>query len=175
MPRRARQEAAVEEANDFGDVGVSPLPEERGPGEDAITFPQQPDQSASSSPDQQSGQFVSKIPDPHGRHGINIGDGRGMRLFLNRRFRQNAIMFTAPEGENPKPDKEDTDWLREHGWTWRNEEKVWTKQLARDSEEAPWARANSDKQAEDEFVDLANRIRERKGMAPVDYAFGRER
>lgn len=176
MPRRARQEAVVEETNDVAGVGVAPPLEEQGAGQGASTLPQEtPDQSPSSSGAEQPREFTTRIPDPQGRHGINLGDGRQMRLFINRRFRQNAIMFTAPEGEDPKPEKEDTDWLREHGWTWRNNEKVWTKQLARDSEEVPWARANSDKQAEDEFAELANRIRERKGMAPVDYAFGRER
>ena len=114
-------------------------------------------------------------PDPHGRHMIDIGDGRKMRLFLNRKFNQNAIQFTAPEGENSKPAPEDIGFLKDHGFQWRNDERVWTKQLARNTDENRYARGDSDKEAEDEFVELANRIRARKGMQPVEYSFSEQR
>jgi hypothetical protein len=98
-----------------------------------------------------------------------------VRLFLDRRFKQNAIQFAAPEGADPKPEGEDIDWMKAHGWRWRNEERVWTKQLNKDSEQSPFARANSDRVAEDEFVTLANLIRQRKGMEPVEYSFSQDR
>jgi hypothetical protein len=119
--------------------------------------------------------FVSRLPDPHGRHFIDVGEGRFMRLFLDRKYRQNAIKFYAAEGDNPKPDAETIDLLHKHGWQWRGEEKVWTRQLARDTQEEPYARARSDREAEDSFVELAHAIRARKGLPPTEYSFGEQR
>lgn len=143
-----------------------------------ITDAQQPTGTAEGQPEQQGEPrkpFVNRLPDPHGRHMIDIGEGRKMRLFLDRKYRQNAIQFTAPEGENPKPAPEDIEFLKDHGFRWRNEERVWTKQLARDTDANRYARADSDKEAEDDFVELANRIRTRKGMPPVEYSFSEQR
>ena len=143
-----------------------------------ITDAQQPTETTEGQPEEQGGArkpFVGRLPDPHGRHMIDIGDGRKMRLFLNRKFNQNAIQFTAPEGENSKPAPEDIGFLKDHGFQWRNDERVWTKQLARNTDENRYARGDSDKEAEDEFVELANRIRARKGMQPVEYSFSEQR
>ena len=48
---------------------------------------------------------------------------------------------------------------------------LWTKQLGRNNDSEPYARANSDRHAQDEFVELANSIRQRKGKDPIDYTF----
>ena len=107
-----------------------------------ITDAQQPTGTTEDQPEEQGAArkpFVSRLPDPHGRHMIDIGDGRKMRLFLNRQFNQNAIQFTAPEGENPKPAPEDIEFLKDHGFSWRNGERVWTKQLARNTDENRYA------------------------------------
>lgn len=176
MARKARKPLEAPEAVEPVTLGDAFEPETPISHEDR-TFP--PADPVAGSETEASGEerkpFVSKLPDPHGRHQIDIGDGRKMRLYLNRRFFQNAIQFTAPDGQNPKPDAEATTWLKDHGWTWRNQDFVWTKQLERNSEQAPYARAGSDKQAEDEFVELANCIRERKGLEPVQYAFAEDR
>jgi hypothetical protein len=68
---------------------------------------------------------------------------------------------------DPRPSKEDTDFMKERGWRWRGEEKAWTKQLARNTEEKWAARGDSDLEAHKEFVELANLIRQRNGHEPV--------
>ena len=113
------------------------------------------------------GTFASKLADPSGRQTIDIGDGRSMRFFRSERFQQARIEFYAPEGEHPKPDAKYTQWLGDHDWTWRKEEKAWTKQLARNTEEQRFARANSDLTLHLEFIELANLIRHDKGMESV--------
>ena len=113
------------------------------------------------------GQWTSKLPDPFGRHGIALGDGRSIRLLRSGRFQQAQIEFNAPEGENAKPDAKYTAWLRDHGWTWRQEERAWTKQFDKNTEEARFARANSDLATQMEFIELANLIRQDKGLEPV--------
>jgi hypothetical protein len=129
------------------------------------------------------------LPERHGRHSIDLGDGRLMRLTLNRRFNQNLIQFVATrEGVDPKPTAEDNEYLKAHGWIWRREETGRTKQLLsaddkaavqaifeKDGElpanmERAKRRGTNDRQAEDEFVELANRIRQRNGLPPVDYS-----
>ena len=121
------------------------------------------------------GTWVSKLPEPHGRHGIDLGDGRRLVLSLNRRFNQNMIQFVpTSEGVDPRPSTEDTEFLKANGWRWRSEEKAWTRQLDKNTDEHHFARAKSDRQAEDQFVTLANAIRERNGLEPTSYDFGRE-
>jgi hypothetical protein len=89
-------------------------------------------------------QWVSTLPEPHGRHGIDLGDGRRLVLSLSRRWYQNMIQFLATkEGVDPKPSKEDR-----------------------------FARSKSDREAEDQFVTLANAIRGRNGLEPTEYSFG---
>jgi hypothetical protein len=139
-------------------------------------------------------QWQSTLPDPFGRHGIQLGAGRSMRLFRNQQFQQNAIVFYAPKGENPKPSDDAIAFLKEHSWRWRPETdaKPWTKQFltpedkayidklaAERGEEAAKLersrrRAAGDRQAEEEFVILANEIRQRNGLEPVEYNFGKD-
>jgi hypothetical protein len=112
-------------------------------------------------------EWTSQLPDPFGRHNIDLGDGRRLKLLRSHRWQQAQMVFTAPEGQDPKPDPKYTGWLRDHGWTWRNAERAWTKQLARNSEEQRYARANSDRAHEEEFIELANLIRQDRGLPPV--------
>jgi hypothetical protein len=126
------------------------------------------------SPDQNR-QWVGNLPEPHGRHGIDLGDGRRLVLSLSRRWNQNMIQFLATkEGVDPRPSQEDTEFLKGHGWTWRPAEKGWTRQLDKNSEEDRFARSKSDRAAEDQFVALANTIRGRNGLEPTEYCFGLE-
>ena len=113
------------------------------------------------------GQWTSKLPDPFGRHGIALGDGHHLRLSRSGRWQQARIEFKAPEGQDAKPDAKYTQWLRDHGWTWRSEERAWTKQLAKNTEEERYARSNSDLAAQLEFIELANLIRKDKGLEHV--------
>ncbi len=139
-----------------------PAPETQVP--NAAVTPQEPEAK---------GTWVSKLPEPHGRHGIDLGDGRRLRILLGRRFKQNMIQFVATEqGVDPRPSKEDTEFLKANGWRWRSEEKAWTRQLDKNTDQDRFARAKSDRQAEDQFVTLANAIRERNGLEPTEYSFG---
>lgn len=113
-------------------------------------------------------QWVDK--GPQGRHRIDLGDGRVLRLSRSERWQQMRIEFLAgKEGVDPKPKAEDgdTQWLKDHGWRWRGEEKAWTRQLDRNTDENWAARGNSDQEAHEQFVELANRIRQRNGCEPV--------
>jgi hypothetical protein len=115
---------------------------------------------------------------PKGRHRIDLGDGRVLRLSRSERWQQMRIEFLAGrEGVDPKPKAEDgdTQWLKDHGWRWRNEEKAWTKQLAKNTDENWAARGNSDQESHEQFVDLANRIRQRHGLEPVSGISSAER
>jgi hypothetical protein len=86
----------------------------------------------------------------------------------SNRWQQARIQFLAPEAEDPKPDVKYTRWLREHGWQWRGgEEKAWTKQFAKNSEEDRYARSNSDLAMELQFIELANLIRADKGLPEI--------
>jgi len=78
---------------------------------------------------------------------------------------------------DPKPKSEDgdTQWLREHGWRWRSEEKAWTRQLDKNTDENWAARGNSDLEAHEQFVELANRIRQRNFVEPVSGITGEGR
>ena len=119
------------------------------------------------------GQWVGKVEDPHGRHGIDLGDGRRLRFLLGRRFKQNVIKFVATaEGVDPRPSKEDTEFLKANGWRLEDEEQAWTKQFAKNTDEDRWGRAKSDRQAEAQFVTLANAVRGRNGLEPTGYDFG---
>jgi hypothetical protein len=140
------------------------------------------------------GEWQSKLPDPFDRHGIDLGDSRRARLFRNNKFQQNAIVFHAPEGEDPKPPEEARTFLKDHHWRWRPEVegKPWTKQFLTPDDKADIEQIKADKgeqaaraersrrriagdrQAEEEFVAMANLIRQQKGLEPVDYSFGQE-
>lgn len=125
----------------------------------------QPDATAG---DGEKKQWVDK--GPQGRHRIDLGDGRILRLSRSERWQQMRIEFLpGKEGVDPKPKAEDgdTQWLKDHGWRWRGEEKAWTRQLDRNTDENWAARGNSDLEAHEQFVELANRIRQRNGQEPV--------
>ncbi len=120
-------------------------------------------------------QWVSTLPEPHGRHNIDLGDDRCLVLSLSRRFNQNMIQFVATkDGVDPKPSKEDTEFLKSHGWSWRSAEKGWTRQLNKNTDGDRYARSRSDREAEDQFVTLANAIRGRNGLEPTTYSLGTE-
>jgi N12 class adenine-specific DNA methylase len=120
-------------------------------------------------------QWTSKFEDPHGRNGIELGDGRRLRLLLGRRFKQNMIRFVSTsEGVDPQPSEQEKEFLRANGWRERAEEQAWTKQLAKNTDEDRWARAKSDRAAEAQFVTLANNIRNRNGLEPTGYDFGQQ-
>jgi hypothetical protein len=130
--------------------------------------PQVPSESSQSAPppDGNEREWV-KTYDP----GTNflIGNNRRIRFSRNQ-FQQALITFTAPEGDDPKPDVKYTQWLRTHGWDFdkRPENKYWWKQLPRNSEEAPFARAQADRAAEQEFLELANLIRQDNGLTQLE-------
>jgi hypothetical protein len=112
-------------------------------------------------------EWTSKLPEPFGRHGIDLGDGRRLKLLRSNRWQQSQIVFAASENEDPKPDAKYTRWLRDHGWQWRGQDKAWTKQFAKNTDQERYARSNSDLAAQIEFIELANLIRQDKGLTPV--------
>jgi hypothetical protein len=134
---------------------------------DNATMPNNdPGQEGQAGAESQTG-WVSKLPEPFGRHTIDLGGGRRLRLLRSNRWQQSQIAFLAPEGEDPKPDAKYTRWLREHGWQWRGQDKAWTKQFDKNTEQERYARSNSDLADQQAFVELANLIRQDKGMEPV--------
>ena len=105
--------------------------------------------------------------DPFGRHIIALGDGYSLRLFRSARWHQARIEFYAPENTDPTPAGKYMIWLRQRGWKWHAQGLAWDKQLASNTEETPPARAKSDLDAHKEFIELANLIRQDKGLEPV--------
>jgi hypothetical protein len=143
----------------------------------AGTQPATDEGTQSPQPDADEGarQWTSTLPEPHGRHSIDLGDGRQLKFSLSRRWHQNMIQFLATkEGVDPRPTPEDTEYLKRNGWTWRQQEKAWTRQLAKSDDDNRFARAYSDRDAEDQFVTLANAIRARNGLEPTAYSFGQD-
>jgi hypothetical protein len=116
----------------------------------------------------EAGEPQKKWVDPVGRHRINLGDGRHLTLSRSNRWQQMQIRFIPDRDDvDPRPSKEDTDLMKEYGFRWRAEEKAWTKQLDKNTEENWAARGNSDLAAHEQFVELANRIRQRNGLEAV--------
>jgi hypothetical protein len=135
------------------------------PSTDAGQAPVSPDTEASDHGDQQK-----KWADPFGRHSIDLGDGRLLKLSRSNRWQQMRIEFIPTrEGVDLRPSPEDTEFLKRNGFRWRADEKAWTRQLDKNSAEAPYGRANSDKAAEEAFVALANIIRAGNGLEPTGY------
>jgi len=62
-----------------------------------------------------SRQWTSSIPQVASEDIIDIGNGRYAHFRRDRRFAQVQVMFTAPEGVDPKPGRELTDQLKELG------------------------------------------------------------
>lgn len=118
-------------------------------------------------------------PTPAGavtRDRIDLGDGREMRLMRSghdERPKMNRIQFFATrEGVDAKPSDEDRRTLVANGWSYYGSEHAWRKQLAYSHEQHPTARGDSDKVMHEEFVALANMIRERNGLPHVIPSYG---
>jgi hypothetical protein len=118
-------------------------------------------------------------PTPAGaatRDRIDLGDGREMRLMRSRtdeRPKVNRIQFFATrEGVDAKPSDEDRRMLVAEGWSYYGSEHAWRKPLAYSDEQHPTARGDSDKKMHEEFVELANAIRERNGLPHVIPSYG---
>lgn len=131
-------------------------------------------------------------PDP--RDTIDLGDGRRLEFYRNNQYQQVGVRFTAPEGVNPKPSAEETQWLKDQGYEkWRPETKSRTMQLLTPEQKNEIAaieeinqddaiytkarmRAKADFDAQATVVELANIIRGRNGLRPVmDVFIGPER
>jgi hypothetical protein len=107
---------------------------------------------------QSAGQFSSNLPDPHCIEQVSLTterDGAMMRLFRNHKFRSMAIKF------DEKPPAVITQQLRDNGWSWHGQDKVWVKPLERGNE---W-RTVAD--AEKNFRAIANNLRGARGLEPV--------
>lgn len=125
---------------------------------------------------------------PRGLAFIDVGDGRRIHLYRNNAMQQVGIRFIAAEGTDPWPSKEDTQFLKDHGFRWRGEEKLWTRQFltpedkerlgameaAEGTEQAKLARSRLRiqvmQEAEQLFVQLANEIRSRNGLEPIHFS-----
>jgi hypothetical protein len=98
--------------------------------------------------------------DPHAKISVSLSEIRGgpsMHLLRSHRFRQMQIRF-----DGGQPDEKYLTLLKQAGWTDRSEsEGVWTKQID------PQARWQSVEQMEREFKEVANAIRQGKGLEPA--------
>jgi hypothetical protein len=98
--------------------------------------------------------------DPHEKITVSLSHVKGgpaVHLLRSHRFRQMQIQF-----DREQPGEKYLKMLKDAGWTDRTEsEGVFTKQID------PNARWQSVQKMEREFRDIANAIREGKGMGPV--------
>jgi hypothetical protein len=98
--------------------------------------------------------------DPRPWMTVNLSDYSGgptVHLLRSHKYKQIQIRF-----DKSQPDEQYLAMLKQAGWKDRTEsEGVWTKQID------PDARWQSVAQMEQEFKDVANAIREAKGMKPV--------
>jgi hypothetical protein len=98
--------------------------------------------------------------DPNAKISVSLSDYRGgpsMHLLRSHKFKQMQIRF-----DGQQPDEQYLAMLAEAGWKDRTEsEGVFTKQID------PNARWQSVQQMESEFKQVANAIRESKGLEPV--------
>jgi hypothetical protein len=124
------------------------------------------------------GQRINKPLDPSGWHILALDNGRSLRLFRSDRSQQARIDIKAMEGEKPNADAKYSKWLRGRGWTWHSEDIAWSKPLAKTSKTNRYARISSEISAHMDFVELANLIRQDKGLesisqlAELNRAFG---
>lgn len=143
---------------------------------------------------EQNGQkkYADKV-DPHGVHTIALIPGLKMRLLRSDKMQQSRIMFLAEEGIDPRPPEEDKEFMKSRGFHWRSRDLAWERQFFNAEQKAEINEAlnendelkvrqlrskyriESDRIGQDTFVELANRIRERNGLEPIDYSFGQER
>jgi hypothetical protein len=98
--------------------------------------------------------------DPHEKRSVSlsgVSGGPEMHLLRSHKFKQMQIRF-----DHGQPDEQYTEMLRQAGWRDRTQEEgVWTKQID------PNGRWQSVAKMEQEFKDVANAIRESKGLGPV--------
>jgi hypothetical protein len=129
---------------------------------------------------------------PRGIASIDLGDGRRIHFIRNNAMQQVGITFAAKEGVDPRPSKEDTQFLKDHGFRWRGGEKIWTRQFftPEDKEHLGKVEAEQGQQqarvergrirvrvmseAEGVFEALANTIRQRNGLEPSQLSFSRD-
>jgi len=123
---------------------------------------------------------------------ISLGDGRTIHFSRNDSTQQIAIHFEADEGVDPRPAKEDRDFLRANSFQWITNEKKWLrsfftpeqkayfKQLSVDNPqqaklERAQIRAEVNRQGEETFMQLANAILIRNGQEPKETFFRQDR
>lgn len=130
---------------------------------------------------------------PRGIASIDLGDGRKIHLLRNNSMQQVGIRFTAEENVDPKPAREDIDFLKDNGFRWRGgDEKMWTRQFATPEDKERLAaieaeqgaeqaklersriRVRAMQEAERVFAELGNAIRQRNGNEPVSLSFGQD-
>jgi hypothetical protein len=158
MPRKKRAEAAVEQ----------PLPDSDSPNAPADSATEFDPARLESTQDRLAAAMEAapvvraselvKQPDPFAIEEISLSDERDgpkMRLYRNQRFQQVAIQL------DEKPDARYTALLRDAGFRWRGDDKVWTKQIDRD------ARWRTQAEAEKLFREIGNGIRGDRGLDPV--------
>ena len=92
-------------------------------------------------------------PDPFG---IASDKAAGVRLAESRRYRQSLLSF------DDKPPQEVTDKLKEYGFRWNSQDKLW----ARPIEAAAALQDRID--AEKLFQEVATMLRKAKGLAPQE-------
>ena len=94
-------------------------------------------------------------PDPRGVMSASLGDGQRMQLLRSHRYQQVQMRF------DQQPDEKYLAMLAEAGWRDRTQEEgIWTKQVPK-GEWKPVA------DAERLFREIANKIRQDKGLEPV--------
>lgn len=149
--RTRRRKAAVEqETPDTIAPAVEQVVQEvqeRQPGED----PEEPKKQWATPPDPRGSWRIRLSPDE---------DAPYMYLLRNNRYQQVDIAF------DEKPEEKHLQMLRDEGFRWRRDEGVWAKQLDRD---AKW-RTQAD--AEELFREIANDIRQARGMEPITSGAG---
>jgi len=98
------------------------------------------------------------LPDPFELEMIRLGPDNSspsMRLYRSNRSQLMAIHF------DEKPAEQYTQQLREAGWRWRQDDKVWAQKLDRDR------RWSTQADAEKLFRDIGNAIRADLGLEPT--------
>jgi hypothetical protein len=98
------------------------------------------------------------LPDPRELEMIRLGPDNSspsMRLYRSNRSQLMAMHF------DEKPAEQYTQQLREAGWRWRQDDKVWAKKFDRDRR---WA---TQADAEKLFRDIGNAIRADLGLEPT--------
>jgi hypothetical protein len=99
-------------------------------------------------------------PDPTPVTSVNLSgtkDGQSMQLLRSHRFKQMQVKF-----EGAQPDEQYLKMLTDNGWKDRTEsEGVFTKQIDQD------ARWQSVQKMEQEFREVANKIRQDRKLPPV--------